>query len=99
VFEQEKDIIAHIDLPGVPREDITIDTNDVDEVTIHGDARRPDEFQAASSRVRERQIGKFRKILRLPPGCQLEQTRAIYRDGLLEVRIPKGENFRQVQIQ
>ncbi|KAL7752822.1 hypothetical protein RI367_001825 [Sorochytrium milnesiophthora] len=90
VYEQEDNIVIHVDLPGVPKDDITIDTNDINELTIHGEAKTPDEFQCASSRVRERNIGRFRKIVKLPVGYNLSEVTAKYKDGLLEVRIPSG---------
>ncbi|KAI9138702.1 HSP20-like chaperone [Paraphysoderma sedebokerense] len=89
VYEDENDIIIHVDLPGVPKEDITIDTTE-NEITIHGEAKRPGEFVAASSRVRERNIGKFRKIVRLPTGVDMNNVKTKYENGLLEVRVPKG---------
>ncbi|KNE66028.1 hypothetical protein AMAG_10304 [Allomyces macrogynus ATCC 38327] len=85
--------IAERDMP-----DIQIDTNDIDEIQIHGEAKRFDEFQAASSRVRERNIGRFRKVIRLPPGCLLTNITARYKDGLLEVRVPKGDNYRRIDV-
>ncbi|KAI9183241.1 hypothetical protein H9P43_004158 [Blastocladiella emersonii ATCC 22665] len=90
VYETEDGaLVAHIDLPGVPRHAIIIDTNDMDEITVHGEAPQAQEFQAASSRVRERNIGKFRKILRMPPGCDYSNIKATYKDGLLEIRVPR----------
>ncbi|KAJ3366396.1 hypothetical protein GGF32_005398 [Allomyces javanicus] len=98
VYEVGSDIVIHVDLPGVPKEDIQIDTNDIDEIQIHGEAKRFDEFQAASSRVRERNIGRYRKVIRLPPGCLLTNITARYKDGLLEVRVPKGDNYRRIDV-
>ncbi|KAJ3371196.1 hypothetical protein GGF31_003619 [Allomyces arbusculus] len=98
VYEVGSDIVIHVDVPGVPKEDIQIDTNDIDEIQIHGEAKRFDEFQAASSRVRERNIGRFRKVIRLPPGCLLTNITARYKDGLLEVRVPKGDNYRRIDV-
>ncbi|KAI9138699.1 HSP20-like chaperone [Paraphysoderma sedebokerense] len=89
VYEEENSIVIHVDLPGVPKEDIQIDTNDQNEITIHGDAKRPGEFVAASSRVRERNIGKFRKIIRLPAGVDFDKVAAKYENGLLEVKVCK----------
>ncbi|KAJ3366399.1 hypothetical protein GGF32_005401 [Allomyces javanicus] len=78
--------------------DIQIDTNDIDEIQTHGEAKRFDEFQAASSRVRERNIGRYRKVICLPPGCLLTNITARYKDGLLEVRVPKGDNYRRIDV-
>ncbi len=57
VWDTEKEIVAHIDLPGVAREEITIDS-EADQIVVHGDSKRREGFETASSRVRERNIGK-----------------------------------------
>ncbi|KAJ3366402.1 hypothetical protein GGF32_005404 [Allomyces javanicus] len=98
VYEVGSDIVIHVDLPGVPKEDIQIDTNDIDEIQIHGEAKRFDEFQAASSRVHERNIGRYRKVIRLLLGCLLTNITARYKDGILEVHVPKGDNYRRIDV-
>ncbi|KAJ1517607.1 hypothetical protein HMI55_006516, partial [Coelomomyces lativittatus] len=89
VYVEGDTVIVHVDLPGVPKADICIDTNDSDQLTVHGEARSPYEFKAATSHVRERNIGRFRKIIKLPIGCDLTNVTATYKDGLLEIAVKR----------
>ena len=54
---------------------------------ISGTHKGVEGFESASSRVRERRIGKFRKIVRLPSGVDAENVKAKSQDGLLEVKV------------
>ena len=85
VFDDEKEIIVHVDLPGIPKEEISIDV-DPAQVTIHGERKGVEGFESATNRVRERGIGKFRKIVRLPTGCDVDNIQSKYKDGLLELK-------------
>jgi len=92
VFEMDNDIIVHVDLPGVPKDDVKIDCRE-GELEIHGETKRVEGYEAATSRVRERNIGKFRKLVRLPPGVDYGNIQAKCENGLLEVKVPKGPNY------
>ncbi|CAG8793625.1 10368_t:CDS:2, partial [Dentiscutata erythropus] len=72
VFDTNKAFIIHIDLPGVPKEDISIELRKL-ELTAHGESKRKLTYEAATSRVRERKIGKFRKVVFLPRDCDLNR--------------------------
>jgi HSP20 family molecular chaperone IbpA len=86
-------------LPGVKKEEISIDA-DADQLVIHGHHKGKEGFESATSRVRERNIGRyvyilythiiyrFRKIILLPAGVDTNNVQAHYEDGLLEVRVP-----------
>ncbi|CAG8845921.1 27158_t:CDS:2, partial [Racocetra persica] len=91
VFETMEFFIAHVDLPGVPKEDISIDLRDR-ELIIQGESKGFT-YECATSRVRERNIGRFRKHVFLPRGISVakEDIDANYQDGLLEIKIPRGK--------
>ncbi|CAG8433025.1 8579_t:CDS:10 [Diversispora eburnea] len=90
VYDTEEAFVIHVDLPGVPREDISIDLRNR-EIVIFGESKRKPSYETASSCVRERNIGRFRKHVLLPPreDLDLEQIKAAYENGLLEIRIPR----------
>ncbi|CAG8649074.1 5129_t:CDS:2, partial [Acaulospora morrowiae] len=105
VYETNEAIFIHVDLPGVPKEEISVDLRDR-EIVISGERRRGPSYEAATSRVRERQIGKFRKeniILSyfIDMSLDRESIEAKYLDGLLEIKIPRGTSKAtgRVQIQ
>jgi HSP20 family protein len=82
-----------VDLPGVPKEEINIEVNE-DQLFIMGEHKGVEGFESASSRVRERRIGKFRKIVRLPSGTDAENIKARYDNGLLEVKVIISSQWR-----
>ena len=86
IFETDTDIVVHCDLPGVKKEEISIDVAN-EQLIISGEHKGVEGFETASSRVRERRIGKFRKIVRLPSGTDPEHIKAKYDNGLLEVKV------------
>ena len=90
VFETAKALVIHVDLPGVPKEEVKLDLRD-SSLYIHGEHRGPKGFEAAASRIRERNIGRFRKIVRLPQEVEhdLDRIKASYLDGLLTIEVPK----------
>ena len=65
---------------------------------IQGNHKGVQGFESASSRVRERAIGRFRKIVRLPSGIDAQKVEAKSENGLLEVKIPKTQDFSHKKI-
>ncbi|KAJ3180801.1 hypothetical protein HDU85_003880 [Gaertneriomyces sp. JEL0708] len=70
VFETEEAFVIHVDLPGVPKHDIKIEMEGY-QLTIHGTSPHHG-FESATSRVRERHIGRFRKIINLPTTADVD---------------------------
>ena len=88
IHEEPKQFVVHADLPGVKPADIEI-TADKGVLTLRG-ARN---FEQKSddghySRV-ERVNGKFLRTFSLPDNVQTDAIRAQFKDGVLELTIPK----------
>ncbi|KAH6565014.1 hypothetical protein BASA50_009420 [Batrachochytrium salamandrivorans] len=88
VFETATHIIAHIDLPGISKSEIKVDLG-LNELLVNGTSKNAGGFESATCRVRERQVGKFKKSIQLPNGIKPEDIQAQCTDGLLEVKISK----------
>ena len=77
-----------VDLPGVKKEDISIDIND-NVLSISGsremeEERKEDEFYRVES-----VYGKFERSFSLPEGVDADKIEAEAKDGVLTVKIPK----------
>lgn len=79
-----------IELPGVNRDDITIDCAD-DTLTIH--ALKKDPITEDKKRTRsEREFGSVTQSFHLPNNIETEKLDAVLSNGVLTVTIPKKES-------
>ena len=81
-----------VDLPGVKKEDISIDVND-NILTISGerkveDERKEDEFYRVES-----VYGKFERSFSLPEDVDVDKIEAKAENGVLIVKIPKAQSI------
>ncbi|KAJ3125412.1 Heat shock 70 kDa protein 1A [Nowakowskiella sp. JEL0407] len=89
VYETDDELVIHVDLPGVPKSEIKLESEE-GQIVVHGNHKAP--IEAATSRVRERQIGSFRKVVKIPEEMDTSKTTAKYENGLLEITVPKRDN-------
>ena len=85
------------ELPGVKQEDIRIILND-DHLVIRGEKRREEEKKDSAYHRVERLYGQFERGLTLSHAVQSDKIEAIYRDGVLEVNIPKADEAKPREI-
>ena len=88
IHEEAGRFVVHVDLPGVKPDDIEI-TADKGVLTLRGARnfeQRPDDGHY--SRV-ERVTGKFVRSFTLPENVQTDAIKASFKDGVLELTIPK----------
>lgn len=97
VRETSESMEFSIDLPGVRREDVSIE---VDNHTLfvkgvrHADL---EEREGTYHRI-EKVYGAFERVFRLPTALQTDMVRAHLKDGILHVAIPKSEQARRKQV-
>jgi HSP20 family protein len=93
VFTVGNEVIMKAELPGMKREDINVSLVD-NNLTISGEKKTEETVETADYLRLERSYGTFSRTLHLPEGCITEKLAATFRDGVLEVRVPrevKGE--------
>jgi len=95
VRETADEYLALIDLPGVKSDDVTIEVND-QVLTISG-SRAP--VETGETQLAERPYGSFVRNLSLPKGVNSDEIKADYRDGVLELHIPKPAQVKPKKIQ
>ena len=76
------------DLPGVKKEDISVDTKD-NILTISGERKHKEEVKKDDYYKIESDYGKFQRSFTLPEGVDSENIQASCDNGVLEVTIPK----------
>jgi HSP20 family protein len=87
VFQKNNELTIRADLPGLKREDVTVDITD-DSVTIQGSRKHEHEEEREGYYRSERGYGSFCRVIPLPEGAITEQAKANFKDGVLEVTVP-----------
>jgi HSP20 family protein len=94
VHETEGEYVVLLDLPGVKPEDVSIELEQ-QVLTVSG-ARVS--VSPGESKHLERPYGSFVRTLTLPKGIEPDKIVADYRDGVLEVRVPKPAEVKPKKI-
>jgi len=89
-YEKDDAIIVNAELPGVKKDDISIDVkNNI--LTISGERKDEEEVNEDNYFRKERFYGKFQRSFTLPENVDPDKVDAAYKDGVLEVKIPKTD--------
>jgi HSP20 family protein len=97
VVEEKDAIRVTAELPGVKKEDIDIHfENGV--LTLRGQRTFEKESNEKTFHRVERVYGNFVRSFTLPRSVDAEKINATYRDGVLEIRVPKKEEAKPRQI-
>jgi len=95
MYETKDELVLAIDLPGVSEKDVGVSiTGDL--LSVKGERRWEGKEQSALHV--ERVYGKFERLIQLPIPVQADRVKASYRDGVLEVRLPKVEEVKPKEI-
>lgn len=95
--EEEGQYLLHADMPGMNKEDIDINVeNNV--LTITGERKFEAETQKDTYHRIERAYGKFVRSFTLPTRVIAEKISASYKDGVLNVSIPKAEESKPKKV-
>jgi HSP20 family protein len=97
VWETQTEVVYAFDVPGVGEDEITIEAHD-DTLTISGSRERKLDEQNQRYYRFERRSGSFARSVGLPSGTDDSKITASYRDGVLEVRVPKPEEAKPRRI-
>ena len=98
VWETENELALAFDLPGVPEDKIAVELND-NVLTVAGERERTQEHSTERFYRFERRYGQFARSVALPAGVKEDDIKADYKDGVLEVRVPKPEEQKPKRIQ
>jgi HSP20 family protein len=90
VFERDHRLVTKIDLPGLKKDDVKVEVTD-GYLTISGERKTETEEKKDSVYRCERSFGSFYRAVPLPDGAKLEDVKATFADGVLEVSVPLPE--------
>jgi len=88
VFERGNNIVVRAELPGLSREDVDVEVDD-DMLVIRGERHNDVQDEHDGYYRSERSYGSFYRALPLPEGVEANACNATFKDGVLEVTLPK----------
>jgi HSP20 family protein len=90
LVETDERLVLRADLPGLDKEDVSIEIKD-GTLTVSGQRKAEHEERSEGFYRVERAHGAFARSLTLPQGIDPDEVEAGFEKGVLEVRIPKPE--------
>jgi HSP20 family protein len=88
IYETANRIVLKAEMPGLHRDDIGVEIAG-NILTLHGEKRVEREVEEANYHRLERVFGTFERRFSLPKNVDQQSVKASYKDGVLEVSLPK----------
>jgi HSP20 family protein len=97
VAETQDTILVRAEVPGMKQEDIQIEFEN-GLLTLRGERKLDKEVSGLTYHRVERTYGNFSRSFTLPRTVDPEKISATYREGVLEIQVPKKEEAKPKQI-
>jgi HSP20 family protein len=94
VYEEKDEVVIKAEIPGLSKEDISVQVTD-STLTIKGEKKREEEVKEDDYYCCERSFGAFSRSVDLPCDVKADQVKASFKNGVLEVRMPKTEEAKK----
>ena len=98
ISEDDKGYVVKAELPEMKKEEIKINVLD-DVLSISGERKYEKEEKGKKYHRVERTYGSFMRSFALPEDADSSKVSAEYKDGVLNVRLPKSEKARPKSIE
>jgi HSP20 family protein len=98
LLESKDSYLIRAELPGMKREDFNLEVKD-GTLTLSGERKSEKLAEGVEYRHVERVNAKFWRSFALPETVKHDGIEATYKDGVLEVRVPKTEEVKPRQIE
>lgn len=90
LYETPKEVVVRAELPGLTAKDVDITLTE-DTITIKGEKKASEEVKSENYYRVESAYGAFQRTIPLPVRVKNEKVKASFKDGVLEIRLPKVE--------
>ena len=98
VTELQNELVLSFDLPGLSQDQISVELDD-NVLTVSGQRERKQERKDEGYYRFERRFGTFSRSVALPAGVSESDITASYENGVLEIHVPKPEQYKPKKIQ
>ena len=96
VREHDGNLVVSAELPGLNKEDVKVEVTG-DSLVIQGERKREHEEERGGVHRSERSYGSFYRSIPLPEGANLEQAKAQFNNGVLEVKVPIPKSLQKTR--
>jgi HSP20 family protein len=90
IYETDDAFVLKAELPGFRKDDVSIEMQHK-RLVIRGERKRETEAKEEQYHRIERAYGRFERAFWLPTNVDAEKIQATFKDGVLELRLPKSE--------
>ena len=98
IYETDEKMVIKTELPGLKKEDIDIEVRD-NTLTLKGERKFEKEIKQENYHRVERAYGSFQRSFTLPSTIKQEAIEATFKDGILEVSLPKAEEAKPKKVE
>ena len=89
-FERKGEFVVRADLPGMTKDNVKVEVSD-GALVIQGERKEEKEQKEKGYYAAERSYGAFYRALPLPEGVKIDEAKATFKDGVLEIVVPAGK--------
>ncbi len=98
LMENDKEITATAEMPGLEKQDIKINVTE-DRLEISAETKQEEKKEEKGYIYRERRSGSYYRAISLPSPVNPDNSKASYKDGILEIKMPKTEIKKKTPLQ
>jgi HSP20 family protein len=97
VYEDKDNVYVRAELPGMRKEDIDLSLHN-GSLSVSGERKGEEKLTEAEVYRSERFFGRFQRTITLPTPVAVDKIKAQYKDGILNVTLPKAEEAKPKHI-
>ncbi len=97
IYEDGNEVVVKAELPGIDKDDLNVTITE-NSLTISGEKKQEEKVDKKDYHRIERRYGSFTRSFRLPEAVNGDRAKASFKDGVLEVRLPRTKEARQKKI-
>jgi HSP20 family protein len=90
IVDREQDILVRAEMPGIDKDKVQIEATS-DSVMLRAEMKEEHEEKTNAYVRRERRLGSFQRVIPMPAEIKPAEVKAVYKDGVLEITLPKTE--------
>lgn len=98
LVNRDKEILVRAELPGVDKKDLEVSMTE-HTITIRATTHHEDKKEEGEYYRKEMSHGEFQRTIPLPEEIESEKVKAEFKNGVLELKIPKSKKTKRKTIE